>query len=323
VRALILAAGLGTRLRPLTYLRAKAAIPVNGVPLARRIASRLAAQGFTDLVVNLHHHPATITSLMGDGSDLGVRVRYSWEQPVLGSAGGPRHALPLLVDDDDPRARFLLVNGDTLTDADLRGLVRAHEDAGDAAVTMALIPNPEPMKYGGVSVRDGRVTGFTRAGTEQHTYHFIGLQIAETRVFDSLPDGVPAESVNQVYPAILAENPRAIGAYIAEASFQDIGSPADYLHTSLELGEIEGSNLHGARVHIDPSAAITRTVLWDDVKVGANAHLDTVIVGDGAVVPANASYARCVILPENGRKPVRTERVENGLLIAPFAATGR
>ena len=323
MRALILAAGLGTRLRPLTYLRAKAAIPVNGVPLVRRIASRLASQGFTDQVINLHHCPATITGLMGDGSDLGVVLRYSWEQPVLGSAGGPRHALPLLVDDDDPRAQFLLVNGDTLTDADLQGLVRAHEDAGDAAVTMALIPNPEPMKYGGVSVRDGRVTGFTRAGTEQRTYHFIGLQVVEARVFAGLRDGEPTESVNQVYPTLLAQNPRAIGAYIAEASFQDIGSPADYLRTSLELAHSEGSNMQGARVHVDPSATVTRTALWDDVTVGANAHLDTVIVGDGAVVPAEATYSRCVILPDAGRKPVQDERVEHGLLIAPFTSTGR
>ncbi len=318
MRALILAAGLGTRLRPLTYLRAKAAIPVNGMPLVRRIVRQLAAQGFNDLVINLHHHPATITGLMGDGSDLGVRLRYSWEQPVLGSAGGPRHALPLLVDDDNPRARFLLVNGDTLTDADLRGLVRAHEEAGDAAVTMALIPNPEPTKYGGVSVRDGRVTGFTRAGSQEPTYHFIGLQVVETRAFASLPDGQPMESVNQVYPGLLAEEPRAICAYISEASFQDIGSPADYLRTSLALADVEGSQMHGARLRVDPSATVTRTALWDDVTIGAGAHLDTAIVGDGAVVPAGATYTRCVILPDDGRTPMQRERVENGLLIAPF-----
>ena len=318
MRALILAAGLGTRLRPLTYLRAKAALPVNGVPLVRRIVSRLAAQGVSDLVINLHHRPATITSLMGDGSDMGVRLRYSWEQPVLGSAGGPRHALPLLVDDDDPRARFLLVNGDTLTDADLQAAVRAHDEAGDATVTMALIPNPEPTKYGGVNVRDGRVTGFTRAGTQERTYHFIGLQVVEARAFASLPDGKPVESVNDVYPRLLAQNPRAICAYISEAAFQDIGSPADYLQTSLELADTEGSNLYGARLRVEPSASVTRSAVWDDVTIGAGANLDTSIVCDGAVVPAGAHYARCVILPDDGRTPVQRERVENGLLIAPF-----
>ena len=97
-RALVLTAGLGTRLRPLTYIRAKAAVPVNGETLARRAVRWLVSHGITDLVLNLHHHPASITASVGDGTDMGARVRYSWEQPVLGSAGGPRHALPLLVD---------------------------------------------------------------------------------------------------------------------------------------------------------------------------------------------------------------------------------
>ena len=112
-RALLLTAGLGTRLQPLTSVRAKAAVPINGDALVRRVIRVLATAGIRDLVLNLHHRPATIAALVGDGTDLGVRVRYSWEQPVLGSAGGPRHALPLVVDRDDDD--FLIVNGDTLT----------------------------------------------------------------------------------------------------------------------------------------------------------------------------------------------------------------
>lgn len=326
MRALILAAGLGTRLRPLTSVRAKAAIPVNGEPLVRRIARGLAAQGFTDLAINLHHRPTTIAALMGDGSDLGVRVRYSWEQPVLGSAGGPRHALPLLVDgDEDPRARFLVVNGDTLTDVDLHAMVRAHEDARDAAITMALIPNPQPDKYGGVTVEGGRVTGFTRrssaasVGAVERSYHFIGLQVAEARVFSRLPDGQPMESVNHVYRRLLAEDPRAICAFISGATFQDIGTPADYLRTCLELAAVEGNRLsHGKRVRIAPSAALTDTAVWDDVTIGPGARLDASIVCDGATVPAGAHYERCVILPARNLGSVDGERVESGLLISPF-----
>src|SRR5262249_27860607 len=116
--ALILAAGLGTRLRPLTDARPKPAMPVAGEPLIRRITTWLASGGVSEMVVNLHHRPEPRTAVLGDGCDLGVRVRYSWEQPrVLGSAGGPRLALPLLDVD-----AFLLVNGDTLTDVDLAAL---------------------------------------------------------------------------------------------------------------------------------------------------------------------------------------------------------
>src|SRR6185295_10208415 len=96
IPALVLTAGLATRLRPLSFVRAKAALPVGDQILAQRILRWLARCGVTDAILNLHHLPHTITSILGDGAAEGVRVRYSWEMPVLGSAGGPRRALPLL-----------------------------------------------------------------------------------------------------------------------------------------------------------------------------------------------------------------------------------
>ena len=94
---MVLAAGLGTRLRPLTEVRAKPALPVAGEPIIRRILRRLVAHGIVNVTVNLHHLPETVTAVVGDGGDLGARVRYSWEQPtILGSAGGPRQALDIL-----------------------------------------------------------------------------------------------------------------------------------------------------------------------------------------------------------------------------------
>jgi NDP-sugar pyrophosphorylase family protein len=199
-RALVLTAGLGTRLRPLTYIRAKAAVPVNGETLARRAVRWLVAQGITDLVLNLHHRPESITASVGDGSDMGARVRYTWEQPVLGSAGGPRRALPLLVDgaaqstgtSSSAIETFVIVNGDTLTNVDLAAMSRRHAESG-ALVTMALIPNPRPERYGGVLLGEGEtVAGFTRAGAARDTYHFIGVQFVHASVFAGLADGVPA-----------------------------------------------------------------------------------------------------------------------------------
>src|SRR5262245_56021349 len=133
MKALVLAAGLGTRLRPLTDQSAKAALEVGGQPLIRRIVRWLAASGSSDVVINLHYLPHTITSVMGDGSDLLVRVRYSWEHPrILGSAGGPRQALDIVGSET-----FLIVNGDTLTDLNVQSLANAHQKAG-ALVTLAL-----------------------------------------------------------------------------------------------------------------------------------------------------------------------------------------
>ena len=149
--ALVLTAGLGTRLEPLTRVRAKPAIPVAGEPLVRRIIAWLASNGVTDLVLNLHHLPETIAAVVGDGSDLGVRVRYSWEQPaVLGSAGGPRQALAIL-----GAETFFIVNGDTLTDVSLRALAAAH-DASGALVTLALVPNARAAPVRRRAARRGR-----------------------------------------------------------------------------------------------------------------------------------------------------------------------
>lgn len=321
--ALVLTAGLGTRLHPLTYVRAKAAVPVNGETLARRVVRWLADQGVADLVLNLHHLPETIAASVGDGSDLGARVRYSWEQPVLGSAGGPRHALPLLADRafSNPIAapasagRFIIVNGDTLTDVDLRAMLAFHSETG-AAVTLGLIPNPRPEKYGGVRVEDGWVAGFTRRRQPGDTYHFIGVQIAEARVFAGLPDGVPAESVNELYPRLIDGNPRSVAAFTCDAAFRDIGTPADYLATSVDLASSEGDSLaNGRRVCVADSARAVRTAVWDDVTIGRDVELVECIVCDGARIPDGARYSRSAIVAAGGRRPAPGERLEGGLLI--------
>jgi mannose-1-phosphate guanylyltransferase len=312
--ALVLTAGLGTRLRPLTYARAKPAVPVNGDALVRRILRWLAAQAVRDVVLNLHHRPETVAAVVGDGSDLGVRVRYSWEQPVLGSAGGPRHALPLLADQGP--GPFLIVNGDTLCSVDLGALLDRHDDSG-AAITMALIPNPRPDRYGGVRLSDsGYVTGFTRAGTAGESFHFVGVQAAEARAFASLQDGVPAESVNTLYPGLIARDPRSVAGFVSDASFSDIGTPRDYLETSLALADAEGARLAlGQRVAVSPSAEVIRTALWDDVSVGAHARLVDCIVCDGVRVPEGAVYERSAIVRAEGVVPAAGDRVEGDLLI--------
>ena len=314
--ALVLTAGLGTRLRPLTDVRAKAAVPVNGEPLARRVARWLAANAFEDQVYNLHHHPASVTACLGDGSDLGIRIRYSWEQPVLGSAGGPRHALPLL--SDSGITRFLIVNGDTLTNVNVNDLLSRHNDSG-ALVTMALIPNPAPEKYGGVSITPkGFVSGFTRPGAALESYHFIGVQVAEADAFTSLEDGVPYESVNAHYPELMRRHPESVAAFVSTASFQDIGTPADLLQTSLALAGEEGNRLASATARVAQDAVVERTALWDDVTVERGARLVDCIVADRVHIRAGVSLTRCAVVSAGSRSPAHDERVENGLLIRPF-----
>jgi mannose-1-phosphate guanylyltransferase len=312
--ALVLAAGLGTRLRPLTHVRAKPAVPVGGEPLVRRIVRWLTAHDICELVMNLHHLPETLAEVVGDGSDLSAHVRYSWEQPiVLGTAGGVRQALPLL-----GGGTFLIVNGDTLTDFDLAGLCARHAESG-ALVTLALCPNPAPQRYGGVRLDDdGRVTGFVPRGcTEATTYHFVGVQAAEPDAFLALPCGRPADSIGGVYDALLADRPGAVRGYVSPAAFWDIGTVGDYWRTCGALGR-GAAAVGGRRVRIDPSASVKESILWDDIDIGPNVTIARCIVTDRVRVPAGRAYSSSILLPAEGHPLGPADRLDGDVVVCPL-----
>jgi mannose-1-phosphate guanylyltransferase len=313
--ALVLTAGVGSRLHPLTLVRAKPAVPLAGVPLVTRILRAIAAAGLTRVVLNLHHHPETIARVVGDGADLGLMLRYSWEQPILGSAGGPRHAMPLL--GGDP---YLLLNGDTLATVDLAGLWD-HHHAHAALVTMALIPNPEPARFGGVLVdADGWITGFCRRRDPRPNFHFFSAQVVARSVFADLPDGLPAESVGQVYPRLLGDGPGRLKAFVCDAPFIEVGTPADYRRVHQTLAAADGVSpwTPGPRAEIHPSAHLDEAILWDDVSVGAGARLERVVVADGVRVPAGLAIAdACLVSWPEGYALRSGERRASDLLIVP------
>jgi NDP-sugar pyrophosphorylase family protein len=318
-QALVLTAGLGTRLRPLTFVRAKPAIPVGRDPIIRRIIRWLARHAVDDLVLNLHHLPETLTACVGDGSDLGVRVRYSWEQPVvLGSAGGPRHALGLLGSE-----AFVIVNGDTLTDVDLAALAADHRASG-ALVTLALVPNHDPMHYGGVQLdADHRVIGFVRRGSgASGSFHFVGVQVARAEVFEPLPDGEPSASIGGVYDALLSDS-RGIRGFVSNASFHDVGSVPDYWKTSWELLAAEGGEgRYGRNVAVADSAAVNQCLLWDNIEIPDDCTLDHCIVADGVRLRPGTRYSGVVLVPAASRTagPHRPdESIDGDLLISPLA----
>lgn len=316
IPALVLTAGLATRLRPLSLVRAKAALPVAGEPLVRRILRSLAGSGVRDVVLNLHWRADSITAAVGDGADLGLRVRYSWEYPVLGSAGGPRRALPLLHPEAASASSFLILNGDTLTDVRLPDVVAAHRESG-ALVTMAVTPNSAPEKYGGALVdSEGVITGFVRSGSTQPSWHVVGVQVAEPEAFASVPEGQPYETVRTLYPDLIARHRGSVRAFRCEAEFFDIGTPSDYLATSLLLHRREpGSSLAGARNTVDVSARLTDTILWDDVVVESGAHLRECVVTDGVRVPADTSWHGVILRRADGAL-LAGEREYDGMAIS-------
>ena len=311
IPALVLTAGHGTRLRPLSYVRAKGALPVAGEPLVRRILRWLASGGVSNAVLNLHHLPHTLTAAVGDGSDMGMRVRYSWETPVLGSAGGPKRALPLL-----DASRFLIINGDTLTDLDLGPLIADHDRSG-ALVTMAVVPNTQPYKYSGLAVGDdAAVTGVVKRGSSDPSSHFFGVQVVEARAFESLTDGVAAETVGGLYPALIAARPGAVRAFRADAEYFDIGTPADYLDSSLLIAGRAGDAVSiGRGAQIAADARIERSILWDDVVVEEGTLLKECVVADGAHVPAGTAWHGVTLRRATGELAPGERRV-GGLAIA-------
>ena len=304
VPALVLTAGLATRLRPLSLVRAKAALPVAGVPLVHRILRSLAASGVTDAVLNLHHLPHTLTGLVGDGTGLGMQVRYSWEVPVLGPAGGPRRAIPLL------GSSFLIVNGDTFTDLDVRALVTDHRRSG-ALVTMAVVPNTQRDKYSGLSADgSGALTGFAKRGSPDNAFHFIGVQVVEAEAFSSVPENVPFET-STLYSSLIASQPGSIRLFMTSAEFFDIGTPADYLDTSLRLADRERHATVPSNARVDSTAHVERSILWDDVVVEAGTMLRDCVVTDGVRVPADTSWHGVTIRVAGGELAPGERRVDD------------
>jgi NDP-sugar pyrophosphorylase family protein len=285
--ALVLTAGLATRLQPLSSIRAKAVLPVAGAPLVTRILTRLRDAGIRRIVLNLHHRAHTITEVVGDGSRLGLDVRYSWESEILGSAGGPARAVPLLEAD-----RFLIVNGDTLGDVDLHSITARHVQT-NALVTMAVVDG-RPQYNGVIADANGIVRGF---GREPGAFHYIGIQAVNASVFAGVDPEVRAETVHGIYPALIATRPGAVRIFHTAGEFFDIGSPRDYLETAITLAQREGRPLdRGRDCVIAPDATLTNTILWDRVRVGARAALTDCIVADEVIVPAGAQYSQCSLV---------------------------
>ena len=138
----------------------------------------------------------------------------------------------------------------------------------------------------------------------------MGMSRVASRVLDPW--------IAALYPRLMQENPRAVAGFVSDASFQDIGMPGDCLATSLALARDEGDQLISPRARVEPTAVLENTAVWDDVEIGADAHLVECIVADGARVPDGMALRRCAVIPANAREAAAGERIERGLLIHPF-----
>jgi NDP-sugar pyrophosphorylase family protein len=311
---LVLAAGLGTRLDPLTRLVAKPAVPLAGRALIERILDHLRLHGIREVVLNLHHRPETITALVGDGAHLGLHVRYSWEPDVLGSAGGPCRALPLLDTDT-----FLIVNGDTLSDAALAPLLGAHKRSG-ADVTLAVVPNPAPDRYNGILLdEEHAVLGFVPKGEADHSWHFVGLQIAQSTMFQTLQDGVPTETIAGIYRDRLRHSPGCLHGFPVTTTFHDVGTPRDYLRAALAVAGTSGdASVLEPGATVDATAHVARSVVWASARVGAGAHLEDCVVAGPLTIPRRLRARNSTLVPATLVSEGDSAEIVDDVAVFPF-----
>lgn len=243
-KAMILAAGLGTRLRPLTNNTPKALILVNGRPLIDYSLLLLKKHGVEEVVINLHHLGDLIQKEIGDGSRFGMKVHYSWEPEILGTGGGVRKAGAYLQD-----APFLVMNSDVLIDVDLNRLLREHKRRKGLA-TMVLKPRDPDSSFTPVwTSRPGRITGI---GDEQKPtgktgsapLTFTGIQVIDPRFLDYLPIHGESCIIRQGYLPALAAGEKIYG-HLYEGYWNDLGTLDRYRQAEQELksGNIELSFL--------------------------------------------------------------------------------
>lgn len=304
MKAMILAAGFGTRLFPLTIDRTKPAIPFLGKPLVGYVAEYVAKFGFKDIIVNLHHQPDSVRNALGDGSDFGVNIEYTLEQPeILGTAGALDNARHLLENET-----FLIINGKIITDIDISEAIETHKKSG-ALATMVLKPNINRERFTIVETKDASVTGFgdfptlISASESQETHAsdeaplmFTGIHILEPKVFDYIPRGVYSDIVPTFYRPAFAAGEK-IAAHVSDGKWFELSTIPRYLDISLAmLNGSEEKIVKGANVEISPNAVVKDSVIWDDVLIEDGAHVSKTIIADGVKVRTGKTYENAAIV---------------------------
>jgi NDP-sugar pyrophosphorylase family protein len=228
VRALILAAGEGSRLRPFTERVAKPMLEVGGLPILEYNVRLAAKHGITDLVINVHYRPEAIVDHFGDGSNFGVAIRYSREPVLLGTAGALNPFRAFFAE-----ATFAVLYGDNLTTCDLSAVIARHR-ATQAVATIALFHREDPTASGIVALDDaGFVTRFLEKPKPEEVFSNwvnAGVLVLEPVVFDAVPLEGPSDFGRDVLPELLARGQRIAGYKMAEELCW-IDSPADYERT--------------------------------------------------------------------------------------------
>ena len=295
MRAIVLSAGYGTRLWPLTEDRTKPAIPILGKPLVGYVAEYLASYGIDEIVVNLHHRPESVRRALGDGNRFGVKLHYVEEPVILGTSGALDNTRQFF-----EQETFVAVNGKIITDINLRAAFETHRNTG-AIATLVLLPNARRERFSVVETENDRVKGFGgMPGGESRgpvPLMFTGIQILEPRIFEYIPRGVFSHSTTDVYPQAIA-NGEVIAAHVASGKWRELSTLQRYLDISIELlKEKDQSFFVGAGSVVSETASVVDAILWDDVNVGAGARISRAVLADDVTVKDGEVIENAVVVP--------------------------
>jgi NDP-sugar pyrophosphorylase family protein len=294
MRAIILSAGYGTRLWPLTEDRTKPAIPILGKPLVGYVAEYLARYGFNDIVVNLHHRPESVRKALGDGSRFGVQLHYVEEPEILGTSGALDNTREFF-----ERDTFLVVNGKIITDIDLKAALDTHRRM-NALATLVLLPNSRRERFSVVKTAAGRITRFAGMPDANEVgptpLMFTGIHIMEPRIFDYIPRGVFSDSVTHVYPPAIA-NGEVIAAHVASGQWRELSTLKRYLDISVEMLKKKGKNYFaGVNSVVPRTASVRETIIWDNVTVDPGARVYRCVLGDNVRLEKNEVIENSIVV---------------------------
>jgi mannose-1-phosphate guanylyltransferase len=314
-----MAAGLGTRLRPLTWDVPKPMVPVANRPIMEHVIELLARNDLGEIVANLHWFGDLVRNAFGDGSRLGVDITYSEEAKLLGTAGGVRNVREFF--GSEP---FVVLAADALTDIDLGALARTHAE-NDWIATLAAVTVDDTSEYGViVTGDDGRVQGFQEKPDPAEAVSNLAncmIYVLEPEIFDYFPDKEEVDFALDVFPALL-EADVPFGVHSSGEYWNDVGSLPEYLQGNLDV--ITGAvNVTPAGELIETGDGLGRDVvvegpvlLGDGAQIGDGARLDgPLVIGPGTTIGARARVKESVLLPG-------TTVPESGLLAAAIAGNG-
>ena len=305
MKAVVMAGGEGTRLRPMTANQPKPLLPVINRPIMEHVLRLLKRHGFTETVVTVQFLASLIRNYFGDGEELGMSLQYATEEVPLGTAGSVKNAEDALKDD-----RFLVISGDALTDLDLTDMVRFHKENG-ALVTIGLKRVPNPLEFGIIIADDdGRIQRFLEKPTWGQVFSDTvntGIYVMEPEVLERVASGESVDWSSDVFPQLLAEGAPLFG-YVADCYWEDVGTHESYLKAQADMLsgkvdlEIDGFEMspgvwvaEGAEVD---SSAVLKGPLYigDYAKVEAGAELrEYTVLGSNVVVKEGAFLHRAVV----------------------------